>query len=328
MAKVMIVDNVAPEAAQVLQQEGHQVKTVAGRLNTAELIAACTGCQGLILRSVTKVTAQFLAAQPELAVVGRAGIGVDNIDIETASKRGVLIVNAPTGNTIAAAEHTLALMLALARHIPQAMGSLQQGRWERARFQGVEIAGKTLGILGLGRVGSAVAQRAQALGMRVLAYDPHIDPKKVADDIVLTSFPAVLGQADFLTLHLPLTEETQGMISYDALNMMKPGIRLINAARGALVDEQALAAALASGQVAGAALDVLAEEPCTDNPLFGLENVIITPHLGASTVEAQAHVAVEVAEQVAAALAGERPEHCLNWEQLRRLGARPTACAM
>ncbi len=327
MAKVMIVDSVASEAARLLEREGHEVKLISSGLQTKELLDCSIGCQGLIVRSGTKVTASFMQARPELAVVGRAGVGVDNIDVAAASQHGILVVNAPTGNTVAAAEHTLALMLALARHIPQAMGTLQQGRWERQRFRGVELAGKTLGVLGLGRVGSAVAQRVEALGMRVLAYDPYVSAGTIpSDNIELTSFKEVLRQADFLTLHLPLTEETQGLISREALNMMKPGVRLINAARGPLVDEQALADALVSGQVAGAALDVLAEEPCTDSPLLGLENVIITPHLGASTEEAQVHVAVEVAEQVATALAGRRPEHCLNWDETRRHEA--TACAM
>lgn len=326
MARVMIVDNVAPEAAQFLQRQGHEVKDVPRRMETEELFDCCVNYQGLIVRSGTKVTAEFMQARPELVVVGRAGVGVDNIDVTAASEHNVLVVNAPTGNTIAAAEHTLALMLSLARHIPQAMGTLQQGRWERQRFQGVEITGKTLGVLGLGRVGSAVAQRAEALGMRVLAYDPYVDFKRVAAGIVLASFQEVLSEADFLTLHMPLTAETCGLISREALNMMKPGIRLINAARGALVDEQALADALVSGKVAGAALDVLAEEPCTASPLLGLENVIITPHLGASTLEAQVHVAVEVAEQVASALAGQRPEHCLNWEQSLR--QETAACAI
>ncbi|NLG85965.1 MAG: phosphoglycerate dehydrogenase [Firmicutes bacterium] len=322
MAKVMIVDNVAPEAAQILEQEGHEVRTEAGKLDTPDLIAACAGCQGLIVRSATKVTAEFMAARPELSVVGRAGVGVDNIDIDAASEHGILVVNAPTGNTIAAAEHTLALMFALARHIPQAMDTLCQGRWERKRFLGVELAGKTLGVLGLGRVGSAVAQRAEALGMRVLAYDPYISPEQVAvPNIKLTSFNDVVRQADFITLHLPLTDETRGIISKQALAQMKPGVRLINAARGALVDEAALADALKSGQVAGAALDVFAEEPCTNSPLLGLDNVVMTPHLGASTKEAQVHVAVEVAKQVADALAGRRPKHCLNWERALQQGA-------
>ncbi|MGI6128783.1 MAG: hydroxyacid dehydrogenase [bacterium] len=323
MAKVMIVDNVAPEATDVLLRAGHEVKVIDGNLGTTELIAACRGYSGLIVRSATKVTAEFMAAHPKLTVVARAGVGVDNIDVAAASKQGILVVNAPTGNTIAAAEHTIALMFALARHIPQAMDTLHRGRWERQRFLGVELTGKTLGVLGLGRVGSSVAERAQALGMRVLAYDPYITPERVTiPNVKLASFAETVQQADFLTLHLPLTDDTRGLISRETLAKMKPGVRLINAARGALIDEEALAEALKNGQVAGAALDVLAQEPCTDSPLLSLDNVIITPHLGASTKEAQVHVAVEAAEQVVAALAGKRPQHCLNWSHVSRRGTR------
>jgi D-3-phosphoglycerate dehydrogenase len=328
MAKVMVVDNVAPEAVQILKRKGHEAKVQASSLTTSELIAACAGCQGLIVRSATKVTAEFIAARPELIVVGRAGVGVDNIDIEAASNNGVSVVNAPTGNTIAAAEHALALMLALARNIPQAMGTLQQGRWERAKFQGIELAGKTLCILGLGRVGSAVAVRAQALGMKIIGYDPYLDQKRLDQYVTLLPLSEALGRADFVSLHLPLTDETRGFVNRETLSLMKPGVRLINAARGALIDEDALAKALRNGQVAGAALDVLNKEPCTENPLFELENVIVTPHLGASTVEAQTQVAIEAAEQVALALAGQRPQHCLNWEQIQRSKKEPTLFAI
>lgn len=320
MAKVMIVDNVAAEAAEVLKCAGHQVKMVDGKLDTPELISQCYGYSGLVVRSATKVTADFIKAHPELAVVARAGVGVDNIDVAAASKSGVLVVNAPTGNTIAAAEHTIALMFALARHIPQAMNTLQKGRWERQRFLGIELTGKTLGVLGLGRVGSCVAERAQALGMKVLAYDPYVTPDEVrVPNVRLASFIETIQQADFITLHLPLTEDTSSLISRDTLAAMKPGVRLINAARGALIDETALVDALESGHIAGAALDVLTQEPCTDSPLLHMENVIITPHLGASTEEAQVHVAIEAAEQMAEALAGNRPQHCLNWDQVQNV---------
>ena len=322
MAQVVIVDNVAPEAGRTLARAGHKIQAFSKKLDLPALIAACAGCQALIVRSATDVTAGLIAACPELQVVGRAGVGTDNIDVDAATRQGVLVVNAPTGNTIAAAEHALGLMLALARNIPQASSTLRQGRWERAQFRGVELMGKTLGILGLGRVGSAVALRAQSLGMRVLGYDPYLNPDNVIAGVVLADSREVFAQSDFLTLHLPLSAETRGFINHETLAMMKPGIRIINTARGGLIVEEALISALTTGQVAGAALDVLAEEPCTDSPLFELENVIITPHLGASTEEAQAQVATEVARQVAAALAGQRPHHCLNWDQVQYYTAR------
>lgn len=318
MAKVLLLDNVAREGAAVLERAGHEVEIRAGRLSPEELARHCEGCAALIVRSATKVTAEVLAAAGSLVVVGRAGVGVDNIDVAAATRYGVLVVNAPEGNTIAAAEHTLALMLALARHIPQAVTTLRNGRWERQAFLGVELAGKTLGILGLGRVGSAVAARARALEMRVLAYDPYVTAEEARRrGVEPADFAQVIAQADFLSIHLPLTSETRGLIDAGVLAATKPGVRIINAARGGIIDEAALAAALQSGQVAGAALDVLDREPCTESPLFGLDNVIITPHLGASTREAQVHVAVEVAEEVAAALAGRRPRHALNWNEVK-----------
>jgi len=318
VAKVLLLDNVAREGAEVLERAGHTVEVRSGRLTPEELARRLEGCAGLIVRSATRVTADVLAGAHTLAVVGRAGVGVDNIDVAAASRHGVLVVNAPEGNTTAAAEHTIALMLALARHIPQAVAALRAGRWERQAFLGVELAGKTLGILGLGRVGTKVAARARALEMRVLAYDPYVSPEEAGRrGVELTGLERVIKNADFLTIHLPLTAETRGLISATALAAMKPGVRIINAARGGIVDEAALAAAVKAGRVAGAALDVLAHEPCTDSPLLGLENVIITPHLGASTREAQVHVAVQAAEQVAAALAGGRPRHALNWDEVR-----------
>jgi len=318
LAKVLLLDNVAREAAEVLERAGHTVEVRSGRLSPEELCRRLDGCAALVVRSATKVTAEVLAGARTLSVVGRAGVGVDNIDVEAASRLGVLVVNAPEGNTIAAAEHTLALMLALARHIPQAVSTLRAGRWERQAFLGVELAGKTLGILGLGRVGSAVAVRARALEMHVLAYDPYVAVEEARKrGVELTSFEQVIKSADFLSIHLPLTRETRGLISEEVIAAMKPGVRIINAARGEIIDEAALARALESGHVAGAALDVLAEEPCTTSPLLGFDNVIVTPHLGASTREAQVQVAVEVAEQIVTALAGHRPRHALNWDEVR-----------
>ncbi|HHY93092.1 MAG TPA: phosphoglycerate dehydrogenase, partial [Firmicutes bacterium] len=267
MAKVLLLDNVAREGAAVLERAGHSVEMRNGHHTPEELVCCLQGCAGLIVRSATRVTAEVLAAAPNLAVVGRAGVGVDNIDVAAASRYGVLVVNAPEGNTLAAAEHTIALMLALARHIPQAVATLRAGRWERQGFLGVELAGKTLGILGLGRVGRKVAVRARALEMRVLAYDPYVSAEEAARyGAEVAELERVLQSADFLTIHLPLTRETRGLISAAALAQMKPGVRIINAARGEIIDEAALAAAVRDGRVAGAALDVLAHEPCTESP--------------------------------------------------------------
>jgi D-3-phosphoglycerate dehydrogenase len=319
MAKVLLLDNVARQGAEVLERAGHSVEIRTGPLASQELLRALEGCSAVIVRSATRITGDLLTDAPALAVIGRAGVGVDNIDVEAASRAGVLVVNAPEGNTIAAAEHTLGLILALARHIPQAVSTLRRGRWERQAFVGVELAGKTLGILGLGRIGSAVAKRARALEMKVIAYDPYVSSDEAQRrGVQVASFEEVIKSADFLTIHLPLTQETQGLIGTQVLAQMKPGVRIINAARGGIIDEEALAAALQSGQVAGAALDVLCQEPCTASPLLGMDNVIITPHLGASTCEAQIHVAVQVAEQVVLALAGRRPRHALNWEAVLR----------
>ncbi len=271
-----------------------------------ELIAVLAEADALIVRSGTRVDAELIAAAPNLRVIGRAGIGVDNIDLDAATRAGVIVVNAPDANTISAAEHTMALLLAQARHIPRADAALRGGSWERERFRGVELHGKALGVIGLGRIGTLVAQRASAFGMRILAFDPY-----VAEDsarrlgVELRDFDTVLGESDFLTVHLPLTKETEGLIGAEVFAKMKPGARLINVARGGIVDEGALADAVRAGTIAGAAVDVFATEPTTDNPLFEVEGVVVTPHLGASTSEAQDKAGMAVAESVVDALAGE-----------------------
>jgi D-3-phosphoglycerate dehydrogenase len=255
---------------------------------------------GLIVRSKTKVTAALMSRGTRLRVVGRAGTGVDNIDVGAATRRGIVVMNAAAGNTVTTAEHTLAMLMSLARQIPQAAASTKAGRWEKNRFLGIELMGKTLGIIGLGRIGSAVAERARSFGMDIVAYDPYFT-REAAREIGIDMVPLdeLLSRSDFITLHTPLTDDTRRIIDRAAIEKMKPGVRIINCARGGLVDEQALAEAIVSGKVAGAALDVFEKEPVQpDNPLLGLEQVIATPHLGASTQEAQLGVATMIAEQV------------------------------
>ena len=277
------------------------------------LLAALADATGLIVRSATRVDAEVFAAAPRLEVVGRAGIGVDNIDIDAATAAGVLVVNAPQANTVSAAEHTMALLLAQARRIPEADASMRRGEWARTRFEGVELHGKRLGILGLGKIGTLVAQRASAFGMQVLAYDPYVGAERARRlGVELADLDRVLAESDFLTIHLPRTTETVGLLDSRALDRVKPGIRIINVSRGGIVDEDALAAALASGRVAGAALDVFAEEPPGPGPLQEMPGVVLTPHLGASTREAQDKAGIDVAEAVVQALRGELVMSAVN----------------
>jgi D-3-phosphoglycerate dehydrogenase / 2-oxoglutarate reductase len=273
----------------------------------AELAERIGAYHGILIRSATKLTADLIARADNLRVIGRAGIGVDNVDVAAATKRGIIVANAPQSNIVAAAEHTVALMLSLARNIPQAHASLTHGAWERSRFGGVEVYEKTLGVLGFGRIGQLVAARAQGFGMRVLAYDPFVAAERFRElGVERAETPAdVYAQADFLTIHLPKTDETRGFLDAEAFAQMKDGVRVINCARGELVVDEALKAALDAGKVYGAALDVFPSEPITDYPLFeGYPNVVVTPHLGASTTEAQDRAGVQTAEQVVAALTG------------------------
>ncbi len=268
----------------------------------------------LVVRSQTRVTAEVLEAAEHLKVVARAGIGLDNVDVEAATRRGILVVNAPRSNIVSAAEHTMALLLAQARNVPQAHAALRAGRWERERFQGVELAGKTLGVVGLGRVGSMVAQRALAFEMRVIAFDPYVARERAKEMGVdlMPSLEALLVQSDLVTLHLPRTPDTEGLIGARELALMKEGARLVNTSRGGIVDEEALAKALEEGHLGGAALDVFDREPTTDSPLFPFEQVVVTPHLGASTVEAQDKAGTQVAEMVRLALSGAFVPHAVN----------------
>ncbi len=259
---------------------------------------------GLIVRSATKVDAALLASAPELRVVGRAGVGVDNIDVDAATERGVAVMNAPAGNTIAAAELTMALMLSVARRVAEADRSIREGKWARPRLQGIELRGRTLGVIGAGRIGGAVAERCQAFGMKVVVYDPYLSPEHLAGlDMPVVDLAQLLALADVVTLHVPLTDETKRLIGSAELGSMKQGAILINVSRGGIVDETALASALTKGEIGGAGLDVYEEEPISaDNPLLLAPNLVLTPHLGASTGEAQVQVALEVAAAIRAAL--------------------------
>jgi D-3-phosphoglycerate dehydrogenase len=311
--KVLVTEKLAESGIELLKDEGFEVDVLLG-LSPEELRERIGPYDGLIIRSATKVTADVISRADNMKVIGRAGIGVDNIDIEAATKRGILVANAPESNTVAAAEHTLGLMLAIARHIPQADASLRGGEWKRSAFKGVEVQGKTLGLVGLGHVGSIVARGALGMGMRVLAYDPYVSEDRMRAMNVerAEEVDDVLREADFVSLHVPRNPQTLGLIGEAAFEKMKPGAYVINVARGGIVEETALYNALKEGRIAGAALDVFAEEPTTDSPLFGLPNVVVTPHLGASTAEAQDRAGVQAAEQVATALKGLVPRHAIN----------------
>lgn len=297
--KIFVADDVSDSGLEPLRSGSFVVEKRTG-VTRDELAMALKDCEGLIVRSETKVTADLMAAAPKLRVIGRAGVGVDNIDVAAATASGIVVMNAPDGNTITTAEHTIALLVALARNVAQANSSVKAAKWERKRFVGAELRGKTLGIVGLGRIGRAVAQRAAALGMKIIAHDPFIAAGQIGDiEIEATSLDEVLARADFLTIHTPLTSETRGLIGAAAFKKMKQGARVINCARGGLIDEQALFDALTSGKIAGAALDVFVQEPPPpDHPLLSLEQIVVTPHLGASTAEAQEAVALTVAEQM------------------------------
>ena len=312
MARVLVTDRIGEEGIAILR-EGADVDIRLG-LSPQELIAAIPDYDALLVRSETKVTADVLAAGRSLVVVGRAGVGVDNIDVDDATARGVVVVNAPAAITIATAEHTLGMMLALARHIPAAYVSLSAGKWERSKFVGVELRGKTLGIAGMGRIGAEFARRARALEMRVIAYDPFISPERFQSiGVQLCSLEELFSESDFISLHLPLTPANHHFLDEAQFNRMKPGVRILNVARGELVSETALVAALNSGKVAGAAIDVFEKEPPDpESPLLHHPNTVVTPHLGASAAEAQERLSVDVADQLLTALRGEPVTYGVN----------------
>jgi D-3-phosphoglycerate dehydrogenase / 2-oxoglutarate reductase len=314
-SRVLVTEEIADAGVQLLREE-FQVDV--DLLPPPEALAGRIGSyDALIVRSATRVSAELLEHAGRLKVIGRAGTGVDNVDVAAATRRGIIVANAPGSNMVAAAEHALGLLLALARNIPQAHAALMEGRWERKRFGGVELADKVLGIVGFGRIGQLVAARARAFGMRVVVFDPFVSGDRCRElQVTSASLENLLLQADFVTLHAPLTDETTHLIDAGRIALMKPGARIVNAARGNLVDLDALVDALRSGHVAGAALDVFPEEPYTSGPIFGLPNVVVTPHLGASTQEAQDRAGVIAAEQVAAALRGEFVPHAVNIPQV------------
>ncbi len=312
MARVLVTEKIAQSGLDLLAHAGHTVDVQEG-LSPEQLVGAIEGAQALIIRSSTQVTPEVLAAGTSLQVVGRAGVGLDNVDVAAATERGVMVVNAPTSNILSVAEQAMALLLAQARNIPQAHASLVAGRWERSKWEGVELHGKVLGVVGLGRAGSLVAQRAHAFGMELIGYDPFVSPERArAMGVRLVTIEELVGEADFVSIHTPKTPETLGLFGRDLLAKAKPGIRIINTARGGIVDEEALAEAIRDGIVAGAGLDVFAKEPCTESPLFGLPGVVVSPHLGASTEEAQDKAGVTIAEQVLLALAGDFVPYAVN----------------
>ncbi len=300
MPKVLVSDSLSETAVQIFRDNGIEVdfEPKLGKDKDA-LLARIGEYDGLAIRSATKVTEKLLDAAKNLKVVGRAGIGVDNVDLAAASRKGVIVMNTPFGNSITTAEHAIAMMFAVARQIPEANASTHAGKWEKSRFMGVELTNKTLGLIGCGNIGSIVADRAIGLHMKVLAFDPFLSDERAAQlGVRKATLDELYAHADFITLHIPKTEKTAGLISAEAIAKMKNGVRIINCARGGLVDEAALAAALKSGKVAGAGFDVFDVEPATDSPLFNLPNVVVTPHLGAATTEAQENVALQVAEQI------------------------------
>ncbi len=302
--KVLISDELSPAAVAIFKENGIDVKFEPQLGKDKErLEKVIGGFDGLAIRSATKVTEKVLAKAANLKVVGRAGIGVDNVDIRAATAKGVIVMNTPFGNSITTAEHAIAMMMALARQIPEADRSTQAGKWEKSKFMGVELFGKTLGVIGCGNIGSIVADRGVGLKMKVIAFDPFLSPERALEiGVEKVELADLLSRADFITLHTPLTDRTKNIISEAALARTKKGVRIVNCARGGLVDEKALLVALRSGHVAGAALDVFDEEPAKSNPLFGVPNLICTPHLGAATSEAQENVALQIAEQMSAYL--------------------------
>ena len=312
--KVLVLDNTSEKAVKILADGGIEAIVNNNKMTEDELCGIIGEYDGVIVRSATKITAPVMAAGKNLKIIGRAGVGVDNIDIPAATNAGLVVVNAPDGNTIAATEQTLALMLGLARNLPQAHKDLKEGKWNRKEYTGVELRNKVLGLIGLGRIGTAVAKRAQAFGMKTIGYDPMVSPETaVANGIEFRPMADVIKEADFLSLHIPKTKESLNLINKDTIATMKDGARIINVARGGVINEEDLYEAVKSGKLAGAALDVFAAEPTTESPLFELNNIVVAPHLGASTKEAQVNVALDVAEEFVNVLVrGEMAKNAVN----------------
>lgn len=311
--KVLVSDPLSEQGVAILKKEPGFEVDVKPKMPKEELLACISNYEALVVRSETKVTKEVIEAGKNLKIIGRAGVGLDNVDIETASKRGIIVMNTPGGNTISTAEQTFSLLLALSRNIPQAVASLKAKKWDRKKYTGVEVYGKTLGILGLGRIGAEVAKRAQAFGMKVIATDPFISAERAQQlGVELVKKSELIKRADYITVHAPLNAETKSMIGPEEFEYMKDGVRIINCARGGIVEEKSLYENLKSGKVAGAALDVYEQEPPLESPLLDLENCVTTPHLGASTEEAQVNVAIEIAEQVVDALKGRTVRNAIN----------------
>ena len=322
--KVLVSDKLSETAVQIFRDRGIDVTFDPSLGKDKEKLLSVIGeFDGLAIRSATKVTEKLLNAAPNLKVVGRAGIGVDNVDIPAASKKGVIVMNTPFGNSVTTAEHAISLMMAVARQIPEANASTHAGKWEKSRFMGVELTGKTLGVIGAGNIGGIVCDRALGLKMKVVAYDPFLSEERAAKlGVTKVTLDELLARADFITLHVPLTDKTRNILSAENIAKTRPGVRIINCARGGLIDEDALAEALDSGHVAGAGLDVFAVEPATESPLFGRPNVVVTPHLGASTTEAQENVALQVAEQMSDYLLTGAVSNALNMPSVTAEEAR------
>jgi D-3-phosphoglycerate dehydrogenase / 2-oxoglutarate reductase len=312
MARVLVSETISERGLARLREAGHDVDVRLG-LSPAELVGAVKGAAALIIRSETQVTTEILEAGTDLVVVGRAGIGLDNVDVAAATRRGVMVVNAPSSNVLSAAEHAMALLLSMARNIPQAHAALTNGSWERTRWEGTELHGKVLGVVGLGRVGALVAQRASAFGMRLVAYDPFVSADRARQmGVDLVSLEQLMAMSHFVTIHLPRTKDTIGLLGERMLALARPGQRIVNTARGGILDEAALDAAIREGRIGGAALDVFDKEPTVKSPLFELDSVVVTPHLGASTREAQDKAGDTIAEQVLLALSGGFVPYAVN----------------
>lgn len=312
MSRILVTEELAEGGLARMRTAGHEVDVRTG-LSPDDLREVIKGAHALVVRSATQVDDALLAAADSLVVVGRAGVGLDNVDVESATRRGVMVANAPESNIVSAAEHTVAMLLAVARNIPQAHAALVQGRWERSRWEGVELFDKVLGVVGLGRIGKLVAQRAAAFGMRIVAHDPFVSEERArAMNIELADLETLVEKADFLTVHLPKNKETIGLIGTQLLSKAKPSLRIVNVARGGIVNEAELADAIKNGVIAGAALDVFDKEPTTESPLFGLDGVVVTPHLGASTREAQDRAGDDIADQIVLALAGDFVPYAVN----------------
>lgn len=315
--KVLICDDLSEEGLSIFRKEKNLSVHIKLKLKLEDLKKEIADADACVVRSGTQLTREVIEAAPKLKVIGRAGVGLDNVDLETASKKGIVVINTPGGNTISAAEHTFCLLMAMARNIPQANESMRRGEWERKKFTGNELYDKTLGIAGLGRIGTEVAKRAQAFGMRVIAYDPFLRAEKAQQiGVEVVTLDTLYTESDFITLHMPLTAENRNMIGEKELLKMKKTVRIVNCARGGLIDEKALAKAATEGRIAGAAIDVFEEEPPKNNPLIGIPQIITTPHLGASTEEAQVAVAVDVAQSIVDFLSGKGSKNAVNVPQV------------